>query len=296
MKRIMKFVLAVAACALCACGGLKKSGCGATASDLRSAVESEKSLVAFWDFSENASGAGYPDFRGNFALRDANASVKRVSGDGVFGAACLEFNGENSYLVLPKQEVGALDITKKVTVVAWVKRASGKHNCFVAGLWNEHSDGGKRQYGLFVSLPYYNGADKVCGHISKSGKATAPFPYSVDYSASPEKVEVGKWVQVAMTYDGREIKSYVDGKFTASQPELIEHTKGFAGYPDGLVQRKNPYYFPHGMASNGSDFTVGSVLLKSGMGNFFHGRIAGVAVFNDVVDPSRFVLPSGANK
>ena len=290
MKKFTGFILCAAAALLGACCGLKENGAN-SAARVRAEILAEKSLVAFWDFSEpQKANGGFADARGNFALRDASGSVKRVAGDGVFGASCLEFNGKNSYLTLPKEKVGALDITKKVTVVAWVKRASGKHNCFVAGLWNEHSDGGKRQYGLFVSLPYYNGADKVCGHISDTGKATPPFPYSVDYSTSPEKVPVGEWVQVAMTFDGREIKSFFDGKFTPSEPELIANTKGFAGYPNGLVQRKNPYYFPHAMRSNGSDFTVGSVLLKRGMGNFFHGRIAAVAVFADIVDPARFIV------
>jgi len=34
------------------------------------------------------------------------------------------------------------------------------------------------------------------------------------------------------------------------------------------------------MGNNGSDFTVGAVLLKSGMGNFFVGLIGGLAVFH----------------
>ncbi len=285
MKNFLKAFAGIgAALLISACAAEKQP---TNAETLGAKIGAEKSLVAFWDFSKS-SADGCRDTRNNFFLR-GKGGVKKVSGDGVFGASCMEFNGESAYLTMPKSEVGALDITKKVTVIAWVKRASGKHNCFVAGLWNEHSDGGKRQYGLFVSLPYYNGADKVCGHISKNGKATPPFPYSVDYSCSVQKVPVDEWVQVAMTYDGREIKSYLDGVFVASQPELIQHTKGFAGYPEGLVQRKNPYYFPDGMGSNGSDFTVGSVLLKRGMGNFFHGRIAGVAVFNDIVDPARFV-------
>ncbi|NBT16638.1 MAG: LamG domain-containing protein, partial [Chitinophagia bacterium] len=38
--------------------------------------------------------------------------------------------------------------------------------------------------------------------------------------------------------------------------------------------------FPDGMGNNGSDFTVGAVLLKSGMGNFFKGQIGGLAVFD----------------
>lgn len=58
------------------------------------------------------------------------------------------------------------------------------------------------------------------------------------------------------------------------------NTKGFEGYPEGLTQSKNPYHFPYGMGNNGSDFTVGAVLLKSGMGNFFKGQIGGLAVFD----------------
>lgn len=34
------------------------------------------------------------------------------------------------------------------------------------------------------------------------------------------------------------------------------------------------------MGNNGSDFTVGAVLLKKGVGNFFKGQIGGLAVFN----------------
>ena len=59
----------------------------------------------------------------------------------------------------------------------------------------------------------------------------------------------------------------------------------FDGYPDGLIQSKNPYFFPNGMGNNGSDFTVGAVLLKRGMGNFFKGQIGGLAVFNHALSP-----------
>ena len=85
---------------------------------------------------------------------------------------------------------------------------------------------------------------------------------------------------MAFTYDGKYIRSYFDGKFKTRPKELIDHTKGFPGYPDGVVQSKNPYYFPDGIGDNGSDFTIGAVLLKSGMGNFFKGKIGGLAVYN----------------
>jgi hypothetical protein len=162
--------------------------------------------------------------------------------------------------------------------MAWVKW-EGKTG-FVGGMWNEYASGGKRQYGLFVSLPYYNGADQVCGHISNSGKPTPPFPYSIDYSASKQKVEKGQWQFVAFTYDGKLIRSYLNGEFEAREPELIDHTKGFPGYAEGITHSKNPYFYPDGMGNNGSDFTVGAVLLARGMGNYFRGQIGGLAVFD----------------
>jgi hypothetical protein len=163
--------------------------------------------------------------------------------------------------------------------MAWVKW-TGEQTGFVGGLWNEYQDGGKRQYGLFVSLPHYNGKNQVCGHISTTGKPTPPFPYSIDYSASAQKVPANTWACIAFTYDGQYIRSFVNGKFIAREKELILNTTGFEGYPTGLIQSKNPYYYPTGMGNNGSDFTVGAVLLKRGMGNFFKGQIGGLAVFN----------------
>lgn len=79
---------------------------------------------------------------------------------------------------------------------------------------------------------------------------------------------------------GNTYASYLDGKFAERPRELIDHTKGFSGYPDGLVQSKNPYFFPDGIGDNGSDFTMGAVLLKRGMGNFFKGRIGAIAVYD----------------
>jgi hypothetical protein len=162
--------------------------------------------------------------------------------------------------------------------MAWVKW-TGEQTGFIAGMWNEYKDGGRRQYGLFVSLPHYNGKNQVCGHISKTGKPTSPFPYSIDYSASPQIVEREQWQCIAFTYNGQWIKSYLNGEFESRELELIDNTIGFEGYPDGLIQSKNPYYYPHGIGNNGSDFTVGAVLLKAGMGNFFKGLIGGLAVF-----------------
>ena len=238
-----------------------------------------KGLVAFWDFKEEEGHNRLAYGKGEFPLSEVNGTIPRIP-DGPLSGYSAKF-GNKAFLSLSNEKTGELNIHGKnqgVTVMAWVKWEGNIG--FVGGMWNEYQDGGKRQYGLFVSLPHYNGADQVCGHISYSGKPTPPFPYSIDYSASKQIVQKNKWQFVAFTYDGIWIKSYLNGSFEPREPELIRNTKGFEGYPDGLIQSKNPYYYPDGMGDNGSDFTVGSVLLSRGMGNFFIGQIGGLAVFN----------------
>lgn len=242
-------------------------------------IKNTAGLVALWDFSEKEGKARKAFGVESFRLSEENGTLPRVK-EGPLSGYSAQF-GNKAFLKLENSRTGALNIYgdgQGVTVLAWVKWEGGTG--FVGGIWNEYEDGGKRQYGLFVSLPHYNGSDQVCGHISKTGKPTPPFPYSIDYSASKQIVAKNQWQCVAFTYDGKFIKSYLNGEFQPREPELINNTKGFEGYQDGLVQSKNPYNYTDGMGNNGSDFTVGAVLLKSGMGNFFKGLIGGLAVFN----------------
>ena len=254
-------------------------------SELSSKLLKTKSLIALWDFKE-AEGQHRKSLRGDFDLAEANGAVPRRSEGPLSGYSA--YFGAGPYLSLANAKTGALNIfgpKQGVTVMAWVKW-TGEQTGFVGGMWNEYQDGGKRQYGLFVSLPHYNGKNQVCGHISWTGKPTPPFPYSSDYSASAQEVPANQWACIAFTYDGTYIRSYMNGQFIAREKELILNTQGFEGYPNGLIQSKNPYYFPSGMGNNGSDFTVGAVLLKRGMGNFFKGQIAGLAVFNRALKSS----------
>ncbi len=248
--------------------------------ELINSIQSTDGFIALWKFNERPGQARKAIGKGKFPLKASNGKIERVKEGPVSGYSIM-LDGSN-FLSLPNTMTKALNIHgdgKEVTVIAWVKW-TGEQTGFVGGMWNEYQDGGKRQYGLFISLPHYNGRDQVCGHISKTGKPTPPFPYSIDYSASKQKVPVNEWACVAFTYDGQYIKSYLNGSFQPRKPELIKHTKGFEGYPDGLTQSKNPYHFPDGMGNNGSDFTVGAVLLKKGMGNFYKGLIGGLAVFD----------------
>jgi hypothetical protein len=207
-------------------------------------IKSTDGIVALWTFSEKPGKARKSVVNDKFPLSEANGKIRRFDDGPLSGYSAL-FEG-NNYLSLPNKMTGNLNIHGKdrgVTVIAWIKW-DGTQTGFIGGMWNEYQDGGKRQYGLFVSLPHYNGNDQVCGHISWTGKPTPPFPYSIDYSASNQTVMAGEWSCVAFTYDGQYIRSYLNGEFKAREPELIRNTKGFEGYPDGLIQSKNPYSFP----------------------------------------------------
>lgn len=261
--------------------------------NLAKQLKKQGGLIAFWDFADTT---GSPVAGAARQVKLIASRRPKFVGEGPLSGSSIELDGETDYLYIKHENSGKLDIkTNKVTVIAWVKWNGGTG--FVAGKWNEYEDGGKRQYGLFVSLPYYNGANQVCGHISKNGGPTAPFPYSIDYSASPQKVKSNEWVCVAFTYDGKYISSYLNGEFEERKPELINHTAGFLrDNPKGLIQQKNPYYYPDGMGNNGSDFTVGAVQLKKGMGNFFKGKIGGIAVFNRALNEEEMseiaIMPS----
>lgn len=237
-------------------------------------------LIALWTFKEEPGKERKAIGLGSFPLKESNGVINRTN-EGPLSGYSIILDGDK-YLCLPNAQTEQLNIhgeNTSLTVIAWIKW-TGEQTGFVSGMWNEYQDGGKRQYGLFVSLPHYNGKDQVCGHVSKTGKPTPPFPYSIDYSASRQSVPKEQWCCIAFTYDGEFIRSFLNGVFEPRDPELINNTKGIEGYRDGLVQCKNPYYFPHGIGNNGSDFTVGAVLLKSGMGNFFKGLIGGIAVYN----------------
>ena len=239
-------------------------------------LESVPNLVAYWDFADEdyltAKGITTP------TLRAEENAMPTLIEEGPLSGRSLHFDGDD-FLYIPYSETGALNVKSgSVTVVAWVKWTATQS--FVGGMWNEYEDGGKRQYGLFVGLPHYNGANQVCGHISKTGKPTPPFPYSIDYSASKQIVPQNEWCTVAFTYDGEYIRSYFNGEFEERKEELINHTTGFEGYPEGLRQVKNPYYFPDGIGDNGSDFTVGAVFASNRYANFFKGEIGGLAVYD----------------
>ncbi|HEU5141379.1 MAG TPA: hypothetical protein VFT51_15505 [Bacillales bacterium] len=247
-------------------------------------------LIAFWDFSEREAPYFAKAGVDQFPLQIGGTAPAQVEAL-PFGKG-LKFNGSSDYLKLELDEDKALNVAKsgdEVTVVAWVNRptTSRNRNTFIAGMWQEDDNNPKRQYGLFASLPMYGGDNRVCGHVSKTGGASPNLPYSRDYSACG--AVIGKDIDrcIGFTYDGCEVKSYVDGiadiRSTYTEPD--------APNGEGLTYSKNPYFFDLGLnrTTSVSDFTVGAVKLTPGMGNFFDGVISGLAVFRRALTPDEMM-------
>ncbi|GAA1826968.1 hypothetical protein [Agromyces salentinus] len=246
-----------------------------------------------WDLRRGPS--GLVDLTGH-GLRLLGSGAPRWRPDAIAGGA-IEFDGRTEHLSIDGRRVGPLDAARAgdaVSVFALVRRDTTSTG-FVAGMWQEDDDDPRRQYGLFLSLPTYGGADQVAGHVSHDGRASPGLPYSRDYSASARKVAPGSWRVVGFTYDGCRILSFLDG-IADRRPRFTE-----VGPPTGagLTYSKNPYVSTAGLNRGPtSDFTVGAVRLSRGMGNHLAGAVARLAVWpralaaDEVVELARAWTPA----
>jgi len=83
---------------------------------------STKNLIALWDFKEAEGQERKAIGKGEFALKEQNGTLPRIS-EGPLSGYSIQF-GNKAYLSLPNSEVGKLNINGKnqgVTVIAWVK-------------------------------------------------------------------------------------------------------------------------------------------------------------------------------
>jgi Concanavalin A-like lectin/glucanases superfamily len=237
-------------------------------------------LIAFWDFQEEGGQRRIDKSINHFQLREVGGVIERVAPtEGApFGkyAANLRFPQR---FELPRREMGALNIHGKaaqVTVVAWIKRhkswENGKPrhaNEAIAGVWREQDH--KRQYCLFINIKTnmkmmpQQTDEKVSGHISDTGAASRGQPWCYEVSLGATPVTWDEWVCIGMTYDGKMIRSYHNGKFDAA-----------GGW--------NPYEQPNGIfdaGELGADFVIGhSDVNRPEANNQFVGIVGGIAIFN----------------
>lgn len=155
------------------------------------------------------------------------------------------------------------------TLIAWLKRTHPLTGCeFIAGQWDETHR--SRQYGLFINIKTWQQDDRLCGHLSRTGGPTPGYQYCMDGPLGNTPIDSEQWHCAAMSYDSHSGHIWLDGLLDA-QPTL------------------NPYHLPGGLhdgGEQGSDFTVGAVNRSGEIGNFYHGLLAGLAVFDRVLSPA----------
>lgn len=234
-------------------------------------------LVSFWDFAEPTGKERVARGAHAYRLRDSDPKkpVVRV-GDGVFGPHSAHILPGSAFHI-PRAECPALNLhgpKAQVSVVAWIKREPSPNpaSCqAIAGMWNEHS---KRQYCLFLNLRIWDSAEQVGSHISSIGGATPGYKYCMDAAIGSTPVPFGTWQCVAITYDGKYARAYINGKLDSRGD-------------------RNPYRYEGGIfdgGPEGADFTVGAVLRParvdddhrehgSILANNFCGLLGGLAVY-----------------
>lgn len=193
-------------------------------------------------------------------LQDMSGEIRQTA-DGIYLR-------RGQWLRIPRADCGALNIhgaKAQVTVLARVLRLPQPetYDCeTIAGVWDESRK--KRQYCLFLDLPIWNSADQVGGHISSHGAATPGYPYCMEAAIGATAIPFDTWVTVGFTYDGSVARAYLNGVLDAR--------------PD-----RNPFHYPHGLfngGTDGADFTVGAVSRSGEPGNFFHGMLQRIMVFD----------------
>ena len=176
----------------------------------------EKGLIGYWNFDEGK-GEIAKDKSGN------NLDGEIIGAEWVKGKKgyALEFNGENAYV-----EIESPHIAENISVMAWVKS----------------SDYSRLQH--IVST-----RDKKLGYILQTTLNNIAYGYvSIDGNLIPvegkTKLINNEWVHLAITYDGKLVKLYVNGKLDKESKEVSgEITLGNSSLHIGAQGTPLSYYF-----------------------------------------------------
>ncbi|HCS54414.1 MAG TPA: hypothetical protein DIW81_23000 [Planctomycetaceae bacterium] len=240
-------------------------------------VRDVPNLVAFWTFEDEEGDSKRSLVNPSLELLEHNGPVKTLEA-GPFGSA-IKIN-QGQWLSIPREKIGPLDIhgpDAQVTVVAWIHRNKTSYWQAIAGVWDETR--GKRQYCLFLNaskqtdyrtMTRVPSKDRFQGHVSAVGSKTPNDEACITYATSGQTVPMEGWHSLAMTYDGKEVRLYLNG-------ELSE------------AEGMNPFLYPEGLfdgGQEGADFTVGSVNVAGKPGNFLGATLGGIAVFDRALTAS----------
>lgn len=241
-------------------------------------------LICFWDF-QSAGRGGFRAVSGEpYKLRPRPGAARSIEG-GLFGRYALEFR-KGFWLECPRHQCPALDIHgpgAQLSVIAWIRWQRPARCQFLAGMWDETNRA--RQYGLFLNLSgRFNSRHNAHAHVSSVGTPTGNDPCCTTYATGKTVLKLDQWYTIAMSYDGKVAKVYLNGTLDENNPK------------DSALGSLNPYYYGKDLfdgGREGADFTVGAVDTGGQMKNWFHGQMAGLAVYNRALSDEEMAGLSG---
>ncbi|MGH8510415.1 MAG: LamG-like jellyroll fold domain-containing protein, partial [Gammaproteobacteria bacterium] len=186
-------------------------------------------LVAAYNFEE-ASGATVVDASGK-GNQGTLSGATRIT-QGKFGNA-LSFDGVNDWVTV--NDTASLDLTTGMTLEAWVYPTE------VTSGWRTVVHKEDNQYYLMA------GSDRD----TPAGAANSTTGRNKVYAPSP--LSVNTWAHLAVTYDGANVRLYINGNEVASQPQTGAFTTSTGALRIGGTQA---------------------------YGEFFQGRIDEIRVYN----------------
>jgi hypothetical protein len=227
------------------------------------AVLALPSLVTLWDFAEPAGSPRVGKGPRPAVLHERGGVVAQVTG-GVWSDSSARFT-PGAWLEAPFAAAPQLDLRDEVTLIAWVWREPKDHQeCqAIAGRWLETDR--QRQYCLFIDLRIHASAQQAALHVSNLGGPTPGNQYCMDAAIGSTPVPLGSWHCVVGTFARGEARLYLDGR--------LDSRETF-----------NPYAYPGPLFASHADFTVGAVSRSASFGNWFTGRLGGLAVCSTALD------------
>jgi hypothetical protein len=193
------------------------------------AAATDANLVGWWKFDDGIGTTAVDSAGGN------NGTL--INGPMWIGEA-LSFDGTNDYVEI--NDSAALHITNTITIAAWVKRdvPGIRHNVMA-----KHT----------LSSPY-NGLYMVIDQANLAGFGLTIGGTWKQCGGAP--VNTGIWYHLAGTYDGTQMKFFVDGNFISSTPASGS------------------------LAVNSNNLYIGRAALGFETGYFFDGAIDDVRIYN----------------
>jgi hypothetical protein len=193
-----------------------------------------------------------------------------------------------------------------LTMVAWIKPSQRLDNethydfGHFAGIWSEAIS--VRTFVMFCPQSS-RGRDIPGNHldveVSRTGATMQPAcRWSISYALGSAKIDSDSWHMLAMTFDGRFIRAFVNGTLDYRPPHRLNPADSPCNEtwqnPASIstwTNRSEGQWGPGGApaSKNRTDFTVGGqrgvtcpdgVTCPSGMGHPWSGLIGGLAVFN----------------